>query len=110
MAIEVSFKIDGKMKTFTKDDIYLKDNIRAVKHSMIQHDYYTNEGQTPEKFEEMQDDFCAMISDIFGNEFSPEQLKSGISLSDTEKLNEIYTLALGGKVEEESDGEEESKK
>lgn len=101
MAISLSFKIDGKMETFKKDDIYFADNIRAVKHSIIQNEYYLLEKQDAKKFESLQEDFCQMISDIFNNEFSAEQFKQGLSLSKHEKAEEIYILALGGKLDEE---------
>lgn len=101
MVISLSFKVDGKMQTFKKDDIYFADNIRAVKHSIIQAEYYKAEKQDVEKYETMQEDFCQMISDIFNNEFSAEQFKQGLSLSKHEKAEEIYILALGGKLDEE---------
>ncbi len=101
MAISLSFKIDKKMETFKKDDIYLSDNIRAVKHQIVQTEYYTSEKQTPEAFEEMQNDFCEMIADIFDNEFSSEQLKKGLTLKKYKEVENIYILALGGKVEKE---------
>ena len=101
MAISLSFKIDGKMQTFKKDDIYFADNIRAVKYSIVQAEYYNAEKQDVEKFEAMQEDFCQMMSDIFNNEFSSEQFKQGLTLKNHVKAEEIYILALGGKLDEE---------
>lgn len=101
MAISLSFKIDGKMETFKKDDIYFADNIRAVKHQIVQMDYFDSEEQTPEKYEAMQEDFCQMMSDLFNNEFSSEQFRHGLTLEKTKKAEEIYILALGGKLDEE---------
>ncbi|MFZ6624508.1 hypothetical protein ACOXU5_02320 [Vagococcus fluvialis] len=101
MAISLSFKIDGKMQTFKKDDIYFADNIRAVKHSIVQADYYNAEKQDVEKFEAMQEDFCQMMSDIFNNEFSSEQFKQGLTLKNHVKAEEIYILALGGTLDKE---------
>ena len=103
MAISLSFKVDGKMKTFKKDDIYLTDNIRAVKHSIVQSEYYTAEKPSAEKYEEMQADFCEMIADLFNNEFSGDQLRQAYPLSKFEDLEEIYVQALGGKSEEDSE-------
>lgn len=105
MAISVSFKIEKKMKTFTKDDIYFADNIRAVKHSIVQADYWQSKEQTPEKYEDMQNDFCNMIADIFNNDFSGEQFKQGMLLSSHQQADDIFTLALGGKLEKEDDEE-----
>lgn len=105
MAIELSFKVDGKMQTFKKDNIYFKDNIRAVKHTIVQTEYYEAEKQTEEAYEQMQNDFCEMISDIFNNDFSAEQLKNGITLDNLRKLDDIFTLALGGKLKKEEETE-----
>ncbi len=101
MAISISFKVDGKMNTFKKDDIYFSDNIRAVKHTIVQSKFYNSDDPTPEKYEEMQDDFCEMIADIFNNEFSADQFKRGLSLSSHKKAEEIFTLALGGKADKD---------
>ncbi len=101
MAISLSFKIDGKMQTFKKDDIYFADNIRAVKHQIVQREYYMSEKEDAEKFEAMQEDFCQTMSDIFNNEFSSEQFRQGLTLEKTKKAEEIYVLALGGKLDEE---------
>ena len=101
MAISLSFKVDGKMQTFKKDDIYFADNIRAVKHSIVQAEYYNSKKQDVEKFEAMQEDFCQMMSDIFNNEFSSEQFKQGLTLKNHSKAEEIYILALGGTLDKE---------
>lgn len=103
MAINLSFKVDDKMQTFKKDDIYFADNIRAVKHSIIQADYYNSEKQDVEKYGAMQEDFCQMMSDIFNNEFSGEQFKQGLTLEKHNKAEEIYILALGGTLKEDTD-------
>ncbi|MFW8619013.1 phage tail assembly chaperone G [Enterococcus innesii] len=101
MTISISFKIDGKMHTFKKDDIYFSDNIRAVKHTIVQSKFYNGDDPTPEKYEEMQEDFCEMMADIFNNEFSSDQFKRGLSLSSHKKAEEIFTQALGGKIDKE---------
>lgn len=106
MAIEISFKIEGKMQTFTKDKIYFRDNIRAVKHQILQSRYYENPLADSEKFEEMQNDFCQMIADIFGNDFSGEQLRDGFPLSERQKLEDVYILALGGELEKKENKDE----
>ena len=103
--MEISFKVDGKMRTFSKDKIYFRDNIRAVKHQIIQGKYFEEEINDPEKYEEMQADFCRMIADIFNNEFSAEQLRDNFLLEDRERLEEIYILALGGTIKKETDEE-----
>lgn len=109
MRIELTLRIDGKMTTFTKDDIYLSDNIRAVKHQIAQKKFYTSDDQTAEMFEEMQDDFCEMIADIFNNDFSSEQFKNGLSLANRTKAEDIYILALGGKLKDEQEDDESKK-
>lgn len=99
--MELSFKVDNKMQTFKKNDIYLKDNIRAVQHTMVQDKFYKSDNQTPEMYADMQHDFCQMISDFFNNEFSAEQLKAGVTLENIQVANDIFTLALGGKLDKE---------
>mgnify|MGYP001241804384 FL=1 len=103
--MEISFKIDGKMQTFTKETIYLRDNIRAVKHQIVQSNYFESPQQSHEEYEKMQYDFCEMIAYIFDGEFSAEQLRDNYPLSEREKLDEIYILALGGTLKKESDDE-----
>lgn len=103
--MEISFKIDGKMQTFTKDTIYLRDNIRAVKHQIVQSNYFESPQQSHEEYENMQYDFCEMIAYIFDGEFSAEQLRDNYPLTEREKLDDIYILALGGTLKKESTDE-----
>lgn len=109
MAITLSFKVDGKMKTFKKDDIYFSDNIRAVKHSIVQTDFYSKKDATKEDYENMQNDYCEMIADIFDNDFSAEQLKTGLTISKLDELDAIYLKALGGEKKESDDNEKKKK-
>ena len=109
MAISLSFKVDGKMKTFKKDDIYFSDNIRAVKHSIVQTEFYTKENATKEDYENMQTDYCEMIADIFGNEFSADQLKNGLTIGKLDELESIYLKALGGEKKETDESEKKKK-
>lgn len=98
--IELSFKIDGKMKTFSKSEMVLGDNIRAVMHSIVQNNFYQSETKTPESYQEMQDAYCDMFADFFNGEFSGQQLKKGLTNDKIADLEEIYLLALGGKSED----------
>ena len=103
--MEISFKIDGKMQTFTKETIYLRDNIRAVKHQIVQKEYYNGPQDKSEDYENMQYDFCEMIAYIFDGEFSAEQLRDNYPLSAQDELDDIYILALGGTLKKESTDE-----
>ena len=103
--MELSFKVDNKMQTFKKDAIYFKDNIRAVQHTIVQDAFYKSDNPTPEMYEEMQHGFCEMIADLFNNEFSAEQFKAGMTLESMNKAEDIFTLALGGKLEKEKEAE-----
>jgi hypothetical protein len=105
--MELSFKVDNKMQTFKKDAIYFKDNIRAVQHTIVQDKFYKSDDPTPEMYEDMQHKFCEMIADLFNNEFSAEQFKAGMTLKNMKTAEEIFTLALGGKLDKE---EKESEK
>lgn len=107
MSLDLTFKVDGKMKTFSKDAIYFKDNIRAVKHTIVQQKFFNSENQNEEMYEETQQSFCEMMADIFDGQFSAEQFKSGMTLENVSKAEDIFTLALGGKLDSK---EKESEK
>lgn len=100
MAYQISFKVDGKMQTFKKDDVYLEDNVRAVQFSIRQAEFFGSDDQTPEKYDDLQKHYFQFISDFFGNGFSAEQLSQSFPLSKKEELEDIYQAALGGKAED----------
>lgn len=102
--IEIKLTIDGKKQAFKKREITIRDNIFAVKHQILATQHYSDaeKANDPEEYEKIQLNFAKTIAQIFGNEFTADQLLDGLGSKESEVLNEIYLQALGGTVDEDA--------
>lgn len=103
--IEIKLTIDGKKQAFKKREITIRDNIFAVKHQILATQYYSDaeKANDPDEYEKIQLNFAKTIAQIFGNEFTADQLLDGLGSKESEVLNEIYLQALGGTVDEDTE-------
>lgn len=103
--IEIKLTIDGKKQSFKKREFTIRDNIFAVKHQIEAANFYADENKSndSEEYEKIQMNFAKTVTQIFNNEFTVEQLLDGLSIKDSQILDELYIQALGGNIDEESE-------
>lgn len=107
--IKLSFYIDGVKKTFEKKEITVNDNLLAVEHQIRQLNLTNSEDSQIDvkAFREMNEEYLKMFVEMFGNQFTVDDLKNAKDKT-LEQLANIYLEALGG--EEEEKGKSKAKK
>lgn len=99
--VAIELTIDGKKKKFEKKELFMRENIEAMKFSFKQAEYLNKEEQTAEDIEENQKHFADLISFVFNRDFTAEEFINGCAIKHYPVAEEIYVECLGGKDESE---------
>ncbi|NMP58610.1 phage tail assembly chaperone G [Enterococcus mundtii] len=96
--MEITLLINGEERTFSKKNFTLRENLIAMKHQVKADVYYSDEEalKNPEKYEELQKDLLETISKIFDEQFTDEQLMTGLVIEKADVITDVLVRAMGG--------------